>query len=154
MFEDQPVESDAEADWTYYSFLLKEADRGLEAGPEVETRLLRTLRRRRGARWLKRASPWAVLAAAAAVAMLVAARQSPEPAQVAARTEVAAPAVAAPPETPAAAPLRSRQPLLREAAMHSLPPASRSDKADPVPADVLVGQEGLAKAIRPIDFQP
>ena len=154
MFEDQPVESDAAADWTYYSFLLKEADSGLEASPKVEARLLRALRRRRGVRWLKRASPWAVLAAAAAVAMLVAARQSPEPAQVAVRTEVAAPARTTPAETPAAAPLRSRQPLLRQVSAESFQPASRGHGADPVPADVLVGQEGLARAIRPIDFQP
>lgn len=154
MFEDQPVESDADADWTYYSFLLKEADRGLEAGPEVEARLLRAFRRQRGGRWLRRASPWAVLAAAALVAMLVAARQSPEPAQIAVRTEVAAPVREALSETPAAVPPHTRQPLLRQVSTDSLPPASRSHGDDPVPADVLVGKEALTRAIRPIDFQP
>ena len=154
MFDDQPMDTDHQSVWTYHSYLLKEADQGLEAGPQVEARLLRALKKRRGARRLRRASTWTALVAAALVTIFAVSRQGSEPAQVAMRSPLEAPAMKAPAETPAAEPPRTEQPRVRQVPTYGFARGSRSQGADPVPADVLMGKEALARAIRPIDFQP
>jgi hypothetical protein len=171
---------------------LKEADSGWEAGPEVEARLLRALRRQRVRRVWKRSALAAV--AAGVVGMLVVQRTPVQPSPA---LEVAPPArtVAEVSPTPALKPSAARigrsakrtrivkiqdRPfgevateffplmdtpppfehgeLLRVVvpaeAMRTVGlPVSESHLNDPVQADILVGQEGLARAIRFVNYQ-
>ena len=167
--------------------VLKRADAGLEAGPEVEARVLVAFRRRRAVRAWKRGSALAAVAAAAVLALIPGQRHpaSQSNATVAEPVNASVAAAVAPAEAPEPTrterPVRVRRvtPPLREIATDFFPlidtpppfergelvrvvlpaaamrkvgiPVSENHLADPVQADVLVGQEGLARAIR---FKP
>lgn len=170
---------------------LKDADSGLEAGPQVEARVLEAFRRRRIARVWKR-SALAAAIAAGLIAMLVV-RRAPGPGAVQVTPALPPPAIvsveapAAPAHRPAVAkgvahvkarpkaappgevatdffPLMDTPPpfergeLLRvvvpAATMRTVGlPVVESHLNDPVQADILVGQEGLARAIRFVNYQ-
>jgi hypothetical protein len=161
-------------------------DRGREAPPEVEARLLAALRKRRGRKKL-RTVVLAALPVAAAI-MLFFARAQPQPKQVAPMPvrqqpmAVAAASVPMPKATPKARPIKRRPheqpretvtqffPLLdvappfeRGELLRVMVPASTMRRVglpvnedhltDRVYADVLVGQEGLARAIRFVSYE-
>jgi hypothetical protein len=171
---------------------LREADRGLEAGPEVETRLRAAYRQRRRSRIWTRASALGTIAAAAIALIVLPRHPSPEPAAPTAEEPVAIQFVEAPAEEPAAvSPVSARNGVRARTYAKQVPPSevvteffplmdtpppfergelvrivlpastmltvgipvSETHLADPVQADVLIGQEGLARAIRFVTFE-
>jgi hypothetical protein len=163
---------------------LRDADAHVEAGPQVEVRLMQAVRRRRVRRvWI--GGGVAALAAAAAVVVLLHARraepipQVPPPSVVAVAAEPAPPVVEVPPAPrPAPRPkvwnlhevdtdfyplMESAPAFERGELVRVMVPASTmrdvglfvnaSHADDTVQADVLVGQEGLARAIRFVSYQ-
>ncbi len=158
---------------------LAEHDRGAEAPPQVEDRVLRAFRRRGG----RRVWPWAAVAAALVVAIFLwksghppqAPAQLPPPAVT--RTVIPVPAepvvvklrrrsVPAPHREAVTdffplidvAPPFERGALVRvnlpAAALRTVGvPVAEDHLADRVQADVLVSEEGLPRAIRFVKFQ-
>jgi hypothetical protein len=151
---------------------LRDSDRALEARPEIEARLVAAFRRRRQRRQF---AIWIGFAAAAAVVIMAIFSTTPQPARVEQKVEQTAPAE--PPFTkPVAKPVRisptppreivteffplmdAPPPLDHGALMRVRLPASamrsvglpvREDRlSEPVQADVLVSEDGLATAIR------
>lgn len=154
---------------------LRDADRDAEAGPQVEVRLMRAVARRRSARMWMGVGAAAIAAAAAAVILLHARRSEPV------LRPVITVQIITPPEVEPAAPQPRAARVKREVAtkfyplMEVAPPFERgelvrmtvpasamrdvglfvnaSNLDDPVQADVLIGQEGLARAIRFVSYQ-
>jgi hypothetical protein len=158
---------------------LREADRHCEAGPQVEIRLMQAVARRRAARLWMRSAAVAVAAAAAVVILLHARRSERAPDGL---TPVVTAVVLNPePVTPEPPPPVRTKPAPREVTtkfyplMELAPPFERGELVrmtlpastmrdvglfvnashmdDPVQADVLIGQEGLARAIRFVSYQ-
>jgi hypothetical protein len=174
---------------------LAERDRGVEAPPGVETRLLAAFHRRRAARRTRLAVLGIAAAAAiASVALLLPRRAAVDPPAVPAPravvserpAEVTAQVAAAPApkpvkrvarRTPAAPPrqvvrevfteffplMESAPPLESGELLRVIVPAStmrtvglpvREDRwTEPVEADILFGQEGVARAIRFVRYE-
>jgi hypothetical protein len=161
---------------------LAEQDREREAPEEVEMRALQAFRHRRARRRLKAVALAGLATAAAIILFFAISRERPKQAVPAAikQQPVAVAAVPEPAERPAArARSVKRQP--REIVtqffplMDAPPPFERGELlrvvvpastmrrvglpvnedrlADPVYADVLVGQEGLARAIRFVSYE-
>jgi hypothetical protein len=161
---------------------LAEHDRGREAPPQIEMRLLAAFRRRRR-RKMQKTVPLTTLAVAAAITLFFARpHQRPQAvAQAPVRQQpiqVAATPAPAPKATPKARPIK-RQPreivtqffplldvappfergeLLRVTVPASTMrqvglPVNEDHLTDRVYADVLVGQEGLARAIRFVSYE-
>ena len=170
-------------DWVSIALqALKEQDREREAPEEVEARLLAAFRKRRGRRKLKTVA-LATLAVAAAITLFFARPQpkpkqvAPMPGRQQPIAVAAAP-VPGPKVTPKARPIK-RQPreIVTEffPLMDAPPPFERGELLrvtvpastmrqvglpvnedrlnDRVYADVLVGQEGLARAIRFVSYR-
>ena len=165
---------------------LKDADSVIEAGPEVERRVLKAVRHRRVMRSCSRAAALAVLAGGATFAIL--AMRAPrtavpvaslpvEPMAVASVAETPLPAKAVKPAVRAKRTVKASRevateffpridtppPFERGEIMRVVVPASTMRKVglpvgenhldDPIQADILVGQEGLARAIRFVNYQ-
>ena len=164
---------------------LRDADRDVEAGPEVEVRLMRAVvaRRHAGRVWMGAAGFSIAAAAAAGFVMLHARRPEPIPQASPPVVAIAAPS---PPEVVAAVAPKPRPARRKPKApqevdtefyplMELAPPFERGELVrltvpastmrdvglfvnashldDPVEADVLIGQEGLARAIRFVSYQ-
>jgi hypothetical protein len=167
---------------------LKQADRNLEAGPEIEGRVIAAFRRRRTQRVCGRVLTLA--GAIAAVIVIVVIPPRPPSARVE-RPSLRAGALPAP-KAPSAAIPPAAVPVKKESAprhrqftntelatdffplMDTPPPFERGELlrvvvpaatmlqvglpvsqehwADPVQADILLGQEGLARAIRFVSY--
>jgi hypothetical protein len=162
---------------------LRDADRDVEAGPEVEVRLMRAVvaRRRAGRVWIGAGA--AAIAAAAGFVMLHPRRTEPIPQAPPPVIAVAAPSPPAVVEAvlPKPRPARRKPGAPQEVTtgfyplMELAPPFERGELVrmtvpastmrdvgifvnashldDPVQADVLIGQEGLARAIRFVSYQ-
>lgn len=160
---------------------LKDADLGRGAGPEVEARLLEVFHRRSAQRKWRRAAIWTVSAAAAGLIGMVMIRPKPPapPLQVQRPVEVVS---AAPEQAPQVHPpvRRKLRVPAREVVTPFVPlmesppafergelvrvmvpaetmreagfPVTNAQLAGQVEADVLIGQEGLARAIRFVSF--
>lgn len=157
---------------------LGDADRVAEASPDVERKLRGAFRRKQRARIWKRAAVWSAAVAAALVAMIAAYERQHEPKQIAQPVRhVAVEAVEAPVLSVSPMPVRkAARPRRREMVteffplLDGAPPVDRGELlrvrlpasamravglpvpedrlADPVQADVLISEDGLATAIR------
>jgi hypothetical protein len=129
---------------------LKNADCGREAGPDVEARVLAAFDRR--AKRPRRVFTWAAVAAAAALALaLVPAKHSPSPVEAKEVVTPFIPLMAVQPPFERGEVVRVVVPaeMMRDVGL----PVTDAQLTGQVEADVLVGQEGLARAIRFVSFQ-